>query len=74
MALPKAETAIVFHSGRRRYFSLSAACRDMARAKVFAALDGMGEDPALSEDWWRPRVDRLSRLYLRWAKLEARNA
>ena len=71
MGLPVATTATVYHSGRRRYFSLRSACRDMARIKVFAALDGMGEDPANSENWWRPRVDRLARLYLRWAKISA---
>lgn len=67
--LPVAMQATVYSSGRRRYLTLKAACRDMARQRVFDALHEMGEYQPYDEDWWRPRVDRLTRLYVRWCRL-----
>lgn len=73
MAVPQSGSAKVYHSGRRRYLTLKAACRDAARVKVKAALLEMGADPFEQDEWWCTRVDRLSRLYLRWARIsEAR--
>jgi hypothetical protein len=66
---PRQESVTAYHSGRRRYFSLKAACRDMARQRVFRALHEMGESKPYDDDWWRPRVDRLTRFYVRWAKI-----
>ena len=57
------QPAIVFHSGRRRYLTLKAACRDAARRKVFARLHENGDEISGNEDWWKPRVERLARFY-----------
>lgn len=74
MAVPSAHHATVYHSGRRRYVTLAGACRDAARQRVFRAVRENGDDLHDCEDWWRPRVDRLARLYIRWAKCSLRES
>lgn len=61
--------AVTYWSGRRRYLTLKAACRDAARMRVYTAVRDMGDELAGTSDWWQPRVDRLARLYYRWAKV-----
>jgi hypothetical protein len=55
--------AVVFRGGKRRYFTLRAACMAEARMTIRKWLDDQGEPPA-KEEWYRPRVKRLAGLYM----------
>jgi hypothetical protein len=58
----KRESAIVFRGGRRRFFTLNAACLAEARETIRERLRRDGEDH-MPEEWYRPRVNKLAGIY-----------
>lgn len=63
---PAAETATIYRGGGRRWFTLRAACRAIARQRIYARFRASGDD--LSEvdpDILRAMITRRARLYER---------
>lgn len=57
-----AEVATVYRSGRKRYFTLKAACRAEARAIAFRVMRDNGDS---EYDAYRPRVERVAAAMMR---------
>lgn len=67
----RAETAVVYHSGRRRYFSLHNACRDAAKQKFYERYPPDPEDMP-DESHFQCCVAKLTRWYERKFRKENR--